>query len=311
LKALDGEGERMEFNQLRYVLRVAEHFSFSRAAISLSVSQPTITQQIGKLETEIGVSLFDRTTRSVSLTNAGRDFITYATKILNAVDDLQYVMQSYHSATCGTICIGILQDAILFNISQFISGFSATHENILVEVNQSSNTELVRELLDHKRDLAFISPTLLNKRVLSLLDCQTLIEDEICLATSSTSALNSYKNIFLHELSNFDIMLSSEFKEVSAIVHEAILKQEFSHHNYKHCSQLEELIKRVITGQCISFLPMTIIKQYKNLGMISIPLNPPLKINISLAMSNDRRNLISSVMFYEYVVSQLEKMEKS
>ena len=54
----------MEISQLRYVLRVAEYKNFSRAARSLSVSQPTLTQQISKLETELGVMLFDRTTRT-------------------------------------------------------------------------------------------------------------------------------------------------------------------------------------------------------------------------------------------------------
>lgn len=294
----------MEINQLRYVLRVAEYMNFSRAAISLSVSQPTLTQQIGKLETELGIMLFDRTTRTVSLTNAGSDFITYATKILNAVEDLENVMQGYRSASRGTVCIGILPDAMLINIAHYISGFTSIHEDILVEVNQSSNSELVNELLDHKIDLAFISPSLINPRTLQMIDYETLIEEEICLAAMSGNSFVHRDAVSIKELTNVEIMLSNEFEEVSAIAQDALSKQVTLNRTLKYSSRLEELVEYILEGRGVSFLPLTIIKQYESEGMVVIHLNHPLKLNISLAISNERKNSEAAMMFHHYVVSQ-------
>src|SRR5207249_4957470 len=72
----------MEIHQLRYFVAVADEGSFSRAAAKVRVAQPSLSQQIRKLEAEVGQPLFDRLPRSVVLTEAGRCFIDYARQIL-------------------------------------------------------------------------------------------------------------------------------------------------------------------------------------------------------------------------------------
>ncbi|MDD4766265.1 MAG: LysR family transcriptional regulator, partial [Desulfotomaculaceae bacterium] len=73
----------MEIHQLEYVLAVANHKSFSRAAEEINISQPSLSQQIFKLENELGTNLFVRTTRCVNLTPAGREFISHARNIMS------------------------------------------------------------------------------------------------------------------------------------------------------------------------------------------------------------------------------------
>src|SRR2546429_9807506 len=89
----------MEIHQLRYFVAVADEGSFSRAAAKVRVAQPSLSQQIRKLEAEVGQPLFDRLPRSVVLTEAGRCFIDYARQILAAIRDAR---------RCG----GELKDAV-------------------------------------------------------------------------------------------------------------------------------------------------------------------------------------------------------
>src|SRR5262245_66560304 len=79
----------MEIHQLRYFVAVADEGSFSRAAAKVRVAQPSLSQQIRKLETEIGQPLFDRLPRSVVLTEAGRCFLDYARQILTYIGDVR------------------------------------------------------------------------------------------------------------------------------------------------------------------------------------------------------------------------------
>src|SRR4051794_35771524 len=79
-------GDGMELRQLAYFVAVAEELSFARAATRLHIVQPAVSHQIRKLERELGVSLFDRTTRRVLLNGAGERLLPEARAVLAAVD---------------------------------------------------------------------------------------------------------------------------------------------------------------------------------------------------------------------------------
>ena len=80
---------KMELYQLRYVLEVAKEHSFSKAAESLYITQPTLSQQIKKLEESLGNRIFFRTTKNVSLTPFGVEFVTRAVKVMKNYEELE------------------------------------------------------------------------------------------------------------------------------------------------------------------------------------------------------------------------------
>ncbi len=100
----------MEIHQLRYFVAVADEGNFSRAAAKVRVAQPSLSQQIRKLEAEIGQRLFDRLPRSVVLTEAGRCFLDYARQILVSIGDarrcvgnsLKALIVLQNNVTCRT-----------------------------------------------------------------------------------------------------------------------------------------------------------------------------------------------------------------
>lgn len=95
----------MEFNQLEYVIEVADTGSFSKAAENLFYSQPALTQQIIKLEKELGIQLFHRAHGSVSLTEAGINFVKYAHTILLNKNDALSAMNDFAQNQTGSITV--------------------------------------------------------------------------------------------------------------------------------------------------------------------------------------------------------------
>ena len=117
----------MQFNQLRYVLEAADKKSFSAAAKSLFVSQPSLSQQIMNLEKELGIPLFIRHSKSVSLTEAGEYFVQSARRILNDTEQLKYSMLKYSSLQTGTLKLGMLWIGGYLNLPQLITDYHDQH----------------------------------------------------------------------------------------------------------------------------------------------------------------------------------------
>jgi DNA-binding transcriptional LysR family regulator len=101
----------MEVRQLRYFVAVADELHFGRAAEQLHMSQPPLSVQVGRLEQEVGVPLFERTTRRVTLTAAGRHLQTRAHQILDDLDAVRNEMRDYADGLAGELTAGFVSSA--------------------------------------------------------------------------------------------------------------------------------------------------------------------------------------------------------
>jgi DNA-binding transcriptional LysR family regulator len=147
----------MELRQLRYLVALADEGHFTRAAARANVAQPALSQQIRKLEDELGVALFDRTTRRVVPTEAGALLSARARRILAEVDDAGAELQRLTGLVAGRVTIGLTQTPGPFDLPRLLSAFHARFPQVELAVREELSTVLAEQLRADALDLAFLS----------------------------------------------------------------------------------------------------------------------------------------------------------
>src|SRR5437868_9708670 len=117
------DSRAMEIHQLRYFVAVAEEGSFSQAAEREHVSQPSLSQQIQKLEDELNQKLFDRLPRAVVLTEAGQRLLDYARQILSGIADARRSVAAVEQEVAGRLSVGAVLSIALYVLPRLIRRF--------------------------------------------------------------------------------------------------------------------------------------------------------------------------------------------
>lgn len=147
----------MELHHMRYVLAVADAKSFSLAAQNCHLGQPALSQQIAKLERELGVPLFYRNPRSVVLTPAGEKFVLRAREILQLTQTLQAEIDAFAGLKKGSLTLGIITSLQCINFGGLLSVFCKSYPGIAVNILQNGTYRLIDMLMDRQIDLAFLN----------------------------------------------------------------------------------------------------------------------------------------------------------
>jgi DNA-binding transcriptional LysR family regulator len=144
--------------QLRSFDMLASELNFGHAAALLYISQPALSLSIRQLERNLGVELFDRNTRSVTLTAAGADFLSKLRPALRAVDEAILTAQRWADGTNGLLRIGYLIGAGLDKLPRLLRNFSDAHPAIRVEIVEYDFSDPSAGLRTAEVDLAVVRP---------------------------------------------------------------------------------------------------------------------------------------------------------
>ncbi|MCA9844854.1 MAG: LysR family transcriptional regulator, partial [Dehalococcoidia bacterium] len=136
----------MELAQLEAFLQVAHHRSFSRAAEALFLTQPSVTARIQSLERELGERLFERSGRSVSLTDAGIAFIPHAQRALTAVQEGADAIDAVRHGEVGSIRIGASSSIGTYNLPDVLERFRDIRPGVHVNLTTGQTEEVVERL---------------------------------------------------------------------------------------------------------------------------------------------------------------------
>src|SRR4051794_39566441 len=147
----------MEIHQLRYFVAVAEEKNFSHAAAREHVSQPSLSQQIHKLEAELNQQLFDRLPRSVVLTEAGRCLLPYAQLILTAIADARLGVAALEQEVAGKLSGGAVPSIAVYVLPKVIRRFQQRYPKVTFELFEDTTDKLAHRLEDGTLDLVLAS----------------------------------------------------------------------------------------------------------------------------------------------------------
>jgi LysR family transcriptional regulator, transcription activator of glutamate synthase operon len=147
----------MDLRQLRYLVALAEERSFTRAAGKLHIAQPAVSQQIAKLEAELGVALADRTTRRVGMTQAGDRLVEHARRILRQVDVAADDVAAIAGLQAGRLTIGASRTVGSLDLSGLVAAFHRRYPAVDLAVREDLSVTLAEELQADELDLAFLT----------------------------------------------------------------------------------------------------------------------------------------------------------
>jgi DNA-binding transcriptional LysR family regulator len=168
----------MEMNQLRYVVAVARAGNFSRAAEQCHVSQPSLSQQIQKLEDELGERLFDRMKRQTKLTPHGEAFVRRAVRILEEAELAVREASDAKSLMSGTLTIGVLPTIAPYLLPKTIGVFVRKYPGVEIVVQEDTTAQLLKHLTTYEIDFAFVSDPIDDSRF----EVKELFSEELLLA---------------------------------------------------------------------------------------------------------------------------------
>lgn len=147
----------MEFQQLRYLCAIVDTGSFSRAAEHCHVAQPSLSQQISKLEDELGARLFDRLGRSIRLTDAGRTFLPHARAVLHQTELGRSEVDGRRMDARGTITVGVIPTIAPYYMPRRIAAFTRRHSEATLRIVEETTPVLVESLRSLAVDVAVLS----------------------------------------------------------------------------------------------------------------------------------------------------------
>ena len=149
----------MELRQLRYLVALADERHFTRAAAREHVAQPALSQQIRRLEAEVGLALVERTTRRVAMTAAGELLVARARRILAELEAAKDELGALAGVKGGHLAVGALHTMGPVDLSLLLASFHRNHPAVELTVREQSSEELAEMLRVDVIDLAFLSVT--------------------------------------------------------------------------------------------------------------------------------------------------------
>ncbi len=241
----------MEIHQLTYFVAVAETGSFSRAAERCNIAQPSLSQQIQKLEQELGEPLFDRLPRRVVLTDAGRSLLPRAANILAELRDIKHAMQQETDFGHGLLNVGFIPTIAPFVLPRVIQRFSRDFPQAHLVVHEGLTEVLVRDLLDGKLDVGITSTPIHNR----LIRTQELLSEPLLVGSSKTNDIITHAKISVKELDDLPFIVLNEMHCLGEQVQSFCYQQNLELKIVCNTTQLSTVQNCIAAGLGISLVP--------------------------------------------------------
>lgn len=209
----------MNLTQLQYFQMAAKYEHFTRAAEAVHIAQPALSRQIRDLESELGLSLFDRVGRGVKLTGAGRAILPRVERMLAERENIRRDIRVLRELEGGTVALGFLHSIGAHLLPGVLATFRSKHPAIGFTLHEGAWSELEQRVRNGDTDLAIISPL---PPPGGDLDATELLHEDLVAAVPPRHPLASQREIHLADLARESfIFLGASFGELRTITREA------------------------------------------------------------------------------------------
>ncbi|MBJ7880854.1 LysR substrate-binding domain-containing protein [Gelidibacter salicanalis] len=155
----------MTITQLTYVLAIAEHKNFTKAAEKCFVTQPTLSTQIQKLEEELSVLIFDRSKKPIELTEVGRKIVNQARNIVNESERIQDIVDQQKGFIGGEFRIGIIPTVMPTLLPMFLKSFIKKYPKVKLKIEELTTDDIIERIKDGHLDAAIAATPLESENI--------------------------------------------------------------------------------------------------------------------------------------------------
>lgn len=196
----------MTITQLYYVLAIAEHKNFTKAAEKCFVTQPTLSTQIQKLEEELDVLIFDRSKKPIELTEVGRKIVHQARNIVNESDRIQDIVDQQKGFIGGDFRIGIIPTVMPTLLPMFLKAFVKKYPKIKLKIEELTTDEIITRINDGHMDAAIVATPLEKENIKE----RVLFYEPFVAYIPNEHRLSGKKTIDVSDLEIDDMLLLEE-----------------------------------------------------------------------------------------------------
>lgn len=254
----------MNLNQLRAFFLASREKSITKAAAALFVSQPAVTMQIKALEEDLRLKLFARYGKGLELTDAGRVLYSYAERVFEIVEEMEYVIKGYAELTHGSLVIGTTRSFARHLMPKLLARFQERYPGVKIYLKVGSSTRIAEAVMDYEYNLGIIARIPFRSK----LSVVPLTREEFCLVVPTSHRFAGMKTVSYRDLADEPIII----REEGSGSRFAILSL-LDSHGIKPSVLLEaesvEFIKEyIIQGRGVSFLYKPEIRLEAQLGLL-------------------------------------------
>jgi LysR family hydrogen peroxide-inducible transcriptional activator len=261
----------MEIHQLRYFVAVAEEGSFSHAAEREHVSQPSLSQQIQKLEAELNQQLFDRLPRSVVLTEAGRCLLEYARQILTGIADARRCVAALEQEVAGRLAVGAIPSIALFILPKLIGHFQHSYPKVIFELFEDTTEKLAQRVEDGTLDLVIASTS----HETPSLARHSLGKEALLLLLPEKHRLARKKSIKWSDLASEKFLLLHDEHSVTIQVRQLLAANHLNPELVVRGAQLVTIARMVAAGLGVTVIPQMMTGTEFLNGCVAVPFARP------------------------------------
>jgi DNA-binding transcriptional LysR family regulator len=240
----------MDFNRLLVFHTVARHLSFSRAADDLYTSQPNISRQIAKLESELGATLFDRVGNRVVLTDAGRLVEEHARRTFELNGDLTRSLNELKGLERGYLRLAAGSTSGSYILPQAIAGFLRQHPRLDVSLHIGNSLSALQRVLQGEADLAFVE----GEVEAAAVQVQPYTRDQLLLVAAPDHELVSAASVTAADIGRFAMILREPGSGTRRLAEAAMARWQITPRRVMLINHSEALAQSVMARLGLAFI---------------------------------------------------------
>ncbi|WP_454672779.1 LysR substrate-binding domain-containing protein [Achromobacter pestifer] len=270
----------MDLQQLRYFIEVCDAGSFSRAAVSLDLTQPTLSRQIGLLEAELGQRLLERTGRGVIPTDSGTLLIPHARAMLDMAQRARDELRDQQASPTGRIIVGLPPRVARLLTVSLVQAFCEQFPRAVLTIHEGLSTHLREWLIAGRLDIALLFDPPASLQI----SCKTLRQETLVLVASAQAAPLP-EQIGFAELASYSMILPSVPNALRNLVDAALRPHAVNLKIIAEVGAMQTMIPLVAQGVACTILPEPAVAAFAPQGAVQTARIGPPAIHNTLVMA--------------------------